>query len=91
MMKTVTLRMEDNVKDELDKMLESMGMNIATFYNIYTLRSLRDRKIPFDITAAEDPFYSESNMRHLLKSREQIKKGKIVVKTLEELEAMANE
>ncbi len=28
-------------------------------------------KIPFEITAAEDPFYSESNMRHLLKSKEQ--------------------
>ncbi len=89
-MKTVTLRMEDSVKDELDKMLESMGMNIATFYNIYTLRSLRDRRIPFDITAAEDPFYSESNLKHLKNSKEQIKTGKVVVKTMEELEAMAN-
>ena len=89
-MKTVTLRLEDSVKDELDKMLESMGMNIATFYNIYTLRSLRDRKIPFDITAAEDPFYSESNMKHLRKSKEQIQNGQVVVKTMEELEAMAN-
>ena len=89
-MKTVTLRLEDSVKDELDKMLESMGMNIATFYNIYTLRSLRDRKIPFDITAAEDPFYSESNMKYLRKSKEQIQNGQVVVKTMEELEAMAN-
>ena len=90
-MKTVTLRMENSVKEELDKMLESMGMNIATFYNLYTLRTIRDRKIPFEITAAEDPFYSESNMRHLQKSKEQIKQGKVVVKTMNELEAMANE
>ncbi len=50
-----------------------------------------DRKIPFEITAAEDPFYSESNLRHLLKSKEQIRQGKVVVKTMKELEIMANE
>lgn len=90
-MKTVTLRMEDSVKDELDRMLASMGMNIATFYNIYTLRTIRDHKIPFEITADEDLFYSESNMQHLQKSKEQIRQGKVVVKTMKELEALANE
>ena len=90
-MKTVTLRMDDSTKDELDQILASMGMNIATFYNLYTLRTIRDRKIPFEITAAEDPFYSDSNMRHLQRSKEQIRQGKVVVKTMEELEAMADE
>ncbi len=60
-MKTVTLRMDDDKKKELDEMLDAMGMNIATFYSIYTIRSLRDRKIPFDITAPADPFYTETN------------------------------
>jgi len=45
--KTVTLRMEDSTKDELDQILASMGMNIATFYNLYTLRTIRDRNIAF--------------------------------------------
>ncbi len=89
-MKTVTLRMEDSVKDELDRMLASMGMNISTFYNLYTLRTIRDHKIPFEITAAEDPFYSESNVKHLQKSKEQIRQGKVIVKSMKELEAMAN-
>ena len=39
----------------------------------------------------EDPFFSESNMKSLMKSKEQIKKGKVVVKAMEELEAMASE
>ncbi len=60
-MKTVTLRMDDDTKKELDEMLDAMWMNIATFYSIYTIRSLRDRKIPFDITAPADPFYTETN------------------------------
>ncbi len=90
-MKTVTLRMEDNVKAELDDMLDAMGMNIATFYNIYTMKTLNERRIPFDITAPVDPFYSEANLAQIKKSHEQAKNGKVIVKSLEELETMASE
>ena len=90
-MKTVTLRMEDNVKEALDDMLDSMGMNIATFYNIYTLRTLRDRKIPFDITAPADPFYSDANVAQIKKAQEQIRNGETVTVSFDKLEAMADE
>ena len=90
-MKTVTLRMEDNIKEALDDMLDSMGMNIATFYNIYTLRTLRDRKIPFDITAPADSFYSDTNIAQLRKAQEQIKNGETVTLSFDKLEAMADE
>ena len=36
-----------------------------------------------------DPFYSEENMRWLEESDRQLLEGKIVIKTMEELEAMA--
>lgn len=88
-MKTITLRMEDDVKEQLDHMLENMGMNIATFYNIYTMKSLRERRIPFEITAPEDPFYSESNMNRIRESVSQVEEGKVVIKSMEELEEMA--
>ena len=88
-MKTVTLRLEDDVKEQLDCMLEKMGMNIATFYNIYTMKSLREKRIPFEITAPEDPFYSESNMERIKQSVKQVEKGKVIVKSMEELDDMA--
>lgn len=88
-MKTITLRLDDNVKDALDNMLDAMGMNIATFYNIYTMKALAERRIPFEITA--DPFYSYENIAQIQKSREQAKAGKVIVKSLKELEALANE
>ncbi len=90
-MKTVTLRMDDDTKKELDEMLDAMGMNIATFYSIYTIRSLRDRKIPFDITAPADPFYTETNMTQIKKAQKQIQNGQTVKKSLDQLEAMAGE
>lgn len=89
-MTTVTLRFEDDMKKDLDQMVEAMGMNITTFFMIYAKKALRDRKIPFEITAPEDLFYSETNMDRLKESEKQFREGKVVVKTIEELEDMAN-
>ena len=85
-MTTISLRMDDQMKKELDEMCEAMGMNISTFYMIYTKKALRDRRIPFDIEAPADPFYSEQNMAQLRKSAQQVKEGKIITKTMEDLE-----
>ena len=79
------------MKKELDEMCEAMGMNISTFYMIYTKKALRDRRIPFDIEAPADPFYSELNMAQLRKSAQQVKEGKIITKTMDYLEGIACE
>ena len=55
---------------------------------IYTKRALRDRKIPFDIEAPADPFYLKPNVEQLRKSVKQVEEGKVIVKTMDELEAM---
>jgi DNA-damage-inducible protein J len=87
-MVTVSLRFDDDMKMELDKMCDEMGMNLTTLFMIYAKKVLRDRKIPFEIAAPVDPFYSNDNMKQLTKSAQQIADGKVVVKTMEELEAM---
>ena len=46
------------------------------------------RTIPFDVSI--DPFYSESNIKAIDESIKQLEDGKIVKKTIEELEAMEN-
>jgi DNA-damage-inducible protein J len=90
-MTTVSLRIEDKMKKDLDDMCAEMGMNITTFFMIYAKRALRDRKIPFEIIAPRDPFYSKENMDCIKESKQQIAEGKIVQKTMEELEAMEYE
>ena len=50
-MTTISLRLEDDVKRELDQMCSEMGMSLTTFFTIYAKRALRDRKIPFEVTA----------------------------------------
>lgn len=86
-MTTVSLRFDDDFKAELDAMCDEMGMNLTTFFMLYAKKAVRDRKIPFEITAPRDIFYSEANMRVLSESTQQMNNGKTVTKTLEELEA----
>lgn len=51
-------------------------------------KALRDRRIPFEVTAPLDPFYSDSNMEQLKRASRQVKNGQVIVKTMEELEPM---
>ena len=87
-MTTVSLRFDDEMKKQLDEMCDEMGMNLTTFFMIYAKKALRDRRIPFEIAAPLDPFYSDSNMKQLNKAEQQIQNGQVIVKTMEELEAM---
>ena len=89
-MTTVTLNFEDEIKRELDVLLENLGISLSTFFMIYVKKSLSDRKIPFEITAPTDPFFSERNMERLKESEQQFHEGNVVIKTMDELEAMAN-
>lgn len=63
-MTTVTLRFDDATKRELDEMVEEMGMNLTTFFTIYAKKALRERKIPFEISApaALDPSVAEQKL-----------------------------
>ena len=74
-MAAVTLMFEDKMKSELEDIVSEMGMNLSTFFMIYAVRVLRDRRIPFYIDAPEDPFYSPANMERLKKSIAQLDAG----------------
>ncbi len=90
-MTTISIRLDDEEKKQLDEMLNAMGMNISTFYSIYTKKALRERRIPFSIEAPLEPFFSESNMTQLQKADQQVKDGKVVVKSMAQLEALTGE
>lgn len=90
-MKTISIRLDDKDYEALNTMLSDMGQTKQTFYESYTKTALRERRIPFIISAPADPFYSESNMNRLRHSFSQAESGNMIVKTMDELEAMADE
>jgi len=82
--------MDDDLKKSFEATCNDMGMPMAVAMTIFAKRVVRERKIPFDVSAAVDPFYSEKNMQALKHSAKQLDEGKIVTKSLEELEALEN-
>ena len=50
-MKTISIRLEDSIYEELGKMLDEMGQTKQTFYETFTKTALRERSIPFIIKA----------------------------------------
>ena len=50
-MKTISVRLDDSIYEELGEMLDAMGQTKQTFYETYTRTALRERSIPFIIKA----------------------------------------
>lgn len=86
---TVTFRMDENLKRNMERTCQELGMSMTTAFTIFAKKMSRENRIPFEVSA--DPFFSESNLSHLHTSLAQLSEGKTVEKTMEELEAMANE
>ena len=87
---SVTVRMDKDLKKDTEEMLSYMGLNMTTAITLFAKAVVNQGKIPFEI--ATDPFYSVSNQKRLKEAAADLKAGKnIVVKTIEELEAMEDE
>ena len=60
-MKTISIRLEDSIYEELDAMLDEMGQTKQTFYETFTRTALRERSIPFIIKAPLSNVHANSN------------------------------
>lgn len=60
-MKTISIRLEDSIYEELGAMLDAMGQTKQTFYETFTRTALRERSIPFIIKAPLTTNYTEQN------------------------------
>ena len=85
----VNFRIDEETKKEMEKVCDELGMTVTTALNIFIKKMTREKRIPFDVSI--DPFYSKSNMKVINESIKELEDGKVIVKTLEELEAMENE
>jgi len=72
---TVNIRIDEELKKQVEGLFSDFGMNMTTAFTIFAKAVVRERRIPFEITASE-PFYSETNKVHLMKSIEQLNQGK---------------
>ncbi|MDD2372503.1 MAG: type II toxin-antitoxin system RelB/DinJ family antitoxin [Syntrophomonadaceae bacterium] len=59
----VNFRMDEDLKKSMEKVCSDMGLSMTAAFTIFAKKVAREKRIPFEVSA--DPFYSESNMKHL--------------------------
>jgi len=71
----ITMRTEAPVKELFEQVCSEIGLSVNAALNIFVRRVVRDRKIPFELSA--DPFFCESNLRHLRASAAEARAGHV--------------
>jgi len=75
----VTVRLDREVKESVEKLFNDFGMNLSTAFNIFARQALRQGKIPFEIF---DPFFSVKNQERLAHSIADAESGRVTVHEL---------
>jgi len=90
-MASVNIRVDDTLKQEAESVFSEIGLTMSSATNIFYRQVVRYGGIPFELRI--DPFYSAENQAHLQKAISDYESGKSkpVVKSMAELEMMANE
>lgn len=65
---TVSIRMDEELKKQFDAFCSDIGMSMTTAICVFAKKAVRERRIPFELSADNDPFYSAANMERLKKS-----------------------
>ena len=50
-MTNITIRIDDDVKTQLQELVTELGLDITTYFTIAAKQAIRERKIPFDVSA----------------------------------------
>lgn len=69
---TFSIRMDDKLKKEFDEVLDEMGMNTTTAFNIFARTVVREKRIPFEINAEEKKQVKGLTKKQLLQLLENI-------------------
>ena len=90
-MANVNIRVDDTLKKEAEAIFSELGLSMSAATNVFYKQVVRYRGIPFDLRIS-DPFYSVENQERLQKAIADYESGnsKPIIKTMAELEAIAN-
>ena len=73
----VNFKLDADVKKSMEQACSDMGLSMSAAFTIFAKKVGRERRIPFEVSADPDPFYSESNIRYLEQKMAEYKAGKL--------------
>ncbi|EKV56764.1 RelB/DinJ family addiction module antitoxin [Brachyspira hampsonii 30446] len=80
-MSEVTIKIDDKLKNEADKLFNDLGLDFNTAINIFLRTSINTQSIPFKIEVNKqlytdnDNFYNEENIKFLKEGYLELKSG----------------
>ena len=63
---TLSVRMDDSLKSDFDKVCNELGLSMTTAITMLAKKMTREKRLPFEVSV--DPFYSEENLARLRRS-----------------------
>ena len=69
----VNFRLDEEVKKSMEIVCNELGLSMSAAFTVFAKKVAREKRIPFEISV--DPFYSESNIRHLEEVAARINSG----------------
>ena len=84
---TFSVRMDAQLKKEFDSICHEFGMTTSTALNIFAKAVVRERRIPFEISASEKKNSPEQVLANLRKIRAEAAKNGTAGMSLEEIDA----
>jgi DNA-damage-inducible protein J len=89
-MAQISLRIDDTLKRDADSLFKQLGMTLSSAVSVFLKQAVNRGGLPFPVVLS-DPYYSPANTRWLDESIAQMKRGEVIIKTIDELDAIANE
>ena len=94
-MTNITIRIDENIKQEAETLFEKLGMTMSGAINIFFRQAIREQAIPFPIRAATkeekyNEYFNPYNMKILMESIAQAERGETINFTMTELQAIEN-
>lgn len=68
----LNIRIDEKLKKDFDALCDDIGMSMTTAICIFAKKAVKEQRIPFELTANNDPFYSSENRERLLRSAQQM-------------------
>jgi DNA-damage-inducible protein J len=53
MSKSITIRIDDNLKKQADETLEEIGLNMTAYFTSSLKALVREKRVPFELTAVQ--------------------------------------
>lgn len=78
----LTVRLDENDKNNFADICDQIGLSVSAAINVFVKKVISECRIPFELSA--DPFYSEENVKRLLKAKKEVEAGHVVTMTYDE-------